>query len=186
MTTPLGHSLSALIVWLTSPPGRRKGLILLALLAFAALLPDFDYFPAIWGDLELANLNHQGFSHSLLFAALSSVALAYVAKWLGCGPVLRVYPLVLVASLSHLLLDYLTYDGREPVGVVLLWPFSNARFYSPVTIFGGVTKGNFSDFFSLHNLRVIGLELLILAPLAILVWIVVKRVAESLPSNRDS
>lgn len=177
MTTPVGHTLFAFIINLTAPrKGRKESLLLFGVLVLAALVPDFDYFPVLWGDFTLANLNHQGFTHSVFFALLASVALAYVASWLGCGKPARLFPFVFSASLSHLLLDYLTFDGRDPVGIMLLWPFSDARFNSPVSVFGGIIKGSFSEIVSAHNVGVVLQEVLVLAPVAFLVWIIAIRV----------
>lgn len=175
MTTPVGHSLFGVIVYLFASRGSRKGLLLFALLMTAAFLPDFDYFPVLWGDLKLANLNHQWFTHSLLFVFVSGLALAIVGKWLQLGSIAKLYLFIVAIMLSHLLLDYLTYDGREPKGILLLWPFSDQRFNSPVSVFGGVAKGSFSDLFSLHNLGVVGGELLIVGVPALLLWFYLRR-----------
>lgn len=177
MTTPAGHTLFAFIAYLLAPhKGRKESLFLFGVLLFAAMLPDFDYFPVLWGDFTLANLNHQGFSHSILFALLAAIALAYVAGWLRCGKSMQLLPFILTASLSHLLLDYLTFDGRDPIGIMLLWPFSDARFNSPVSIFGGIIKGSFSDVVSLHNVGVVLQEILVLGPVALVVWFIAVRV----------
>lgn len=177
MTTPAGHTLFAFVAYLLAPhKGRKESLLLFAVLLFAAMLPDFDYFPVLWGDFTLANLNHQGFSHSILFALLAATALSYIAGWLGCGRPMRLFPFVFIASLSHLLLDYLTFDGRDPIGIMLLWPFSDTRFNSPVSVFGGIIKGSLSDIVSLHNFGVVLQEVLVLGPVALVVWIVAVRV----------
>lgn len=176
MTTPVGHTLFAFIVHLTAPhKGRKESLLLFGVLVIAALAPDFDYFPLLWGDFTLANLNHQGFSHSIFFALIAATALAYVAHWLGCGKTSHLFPFVFSASLSHLLLDYLTFDGREPIGIMLLWPFSDARFNSPFSVFGGIIKDSFSEIVSLHNLGVVLQEALVLFPVVLLVWFIAVR-----------
>jgi inner membrane protein len=177
MTTPIGHSLFGLIVYFSMAISERKrSLALLALFLIAVMIPDFDYFPMLWGDLELANLNHQGFTHSLFFAVLIAIALAVIGAKIARISALRLYPFVLIALLSHYLLDFLTYDGREPFGIPLLWPFSDARFNSPLTVFGGFAKGSFSDFVSLHNFRIVAGEILILGIPALLLWWLSERI----------
>ena len=176
MTTPIGHSLFALSLYWLARLRERGGLVLLVVLIFGALAPDIDYFPLLWGDLHLANLNHQGFTHSLVFALIVSVGIAIVGSWFGAGKATRLYPFVLLACVSHLLLDYLTFDGREPVGIPLLWPFSDARFNFTGGIFGGFSKGSFGDIFSVYNLGVIGREILILGLPTLAIWLLARRV----------
>jgi membrane-bound metal-dependent hydrolase YbcI (DUF457 family) len=172
MTTPAGHALFGLAVFLTTPgTNRRAALILLALLLAAAFTPDADLFPLLWGDLSTANQLHQHVTHSLLFTAAAALALALAARLLGCGDFIRLSPYFIAAAWSHLLLDLLTSDTREPIGVMLLWPFSNARFSSPVSIFGGLAKSRPEELISWHNAGVIAGEILVLAPLVIAVWL---------------
>ena len=174
MTTPAGHSLFAVIVFgLWRMFNGRRPWLLVFILA-AAFLPDLDYFPLLWGDLHLANLNHQGFTHSILFIVLGCLVISILAKWFKQGGVFQLFPFILASGLSHLLLDYLTYDGRAPVGIPLLWPL-DMRFNSPVTIFGGVAKGSLADLLSLHNLFVVGGEILIMGLPALVIWILSER-----------
>jgi inner membrane protein len=176
MTTPLGHGLFALALYLAAP-GREplRRLLFFALLFIAAMAPDMDYFPILWGDFRLANLNHQGFTHSLVFCLLIAVPLAYIGKWLGLGRARSLYPWLAAAALSHLLLDFFTFDGREPFGVPLLWPLSDTRFTSGISLFGGVIKGSVADLFSLHNARVMLNEILWLGIPVLLLWLYGRR-----------
>jgi membrane-bound metal-dependent hydrolase YbcI (DUF457 family) len=155
---------------------RQESFVFFLIVWLAAVLPDIDYYPILWGDLSLANHNHQWFTHSILFSLLSSVVLAIVGKWLLRGTITakRLFIPILIAALSHLVFDYLTYDGRYPIGIPLLWPLE-ARFNSPISIFGGVSKGSFSQIFSIHNLLVILRELLVGGFLVILVWFFSRR-----------
>jgi len=171
MPTPVGHTLAGIAVWLFSrAAASRRSLVLLFFLWVAAVAPDIDYFPVFWGDLELANLNHQHYTHSIFFSLLSATALSIVAKWFLPGSTaLKLFPLMLIAALSHQFFDYLTYDGRDPVGIPLLWPL-DMRFNSPVSVFAGVAKGSFSDVVSLHNAFVIAREILLVGVVVLLGW----------------
>ncbi|MFQ5584838.1 MAG: hypothetical protein ACE5GL_10420, partial [Calditrichia bacterium] len=40
--------------------------------------------------------------------------------------------------LSHLVLDYFSYDGRPPIGIPIFWPLSNEYFMFPNPIFPGI------------------------------------------------
>ena len=171
MTTPAGHFLFGLGVYLATPSGgRRTAIVLFVLLMAAAFAPDLDLYPLLWGDFDAANLNHQHFSHSLLFTAAAGLALAGVAALLGCGPFLRLSPYFLAAAWSHVLLDFLTIDTREPVGIMPFWPLSDARFNSPVAIFDGLHKGALGELLSWHNVGVVAGEVLILAPVVAVIW----------------
>lgn len=171
MTTPIGHSLTGIAVFLTTAGSeQRKSFMLFALIMAAALAPDIDYFPILWGDLLSANAGHQGFTHSLIFSTSTALILAAAAALLKLGRYLPLLPFFIASAWSHLLLDLLTYDGREPVGIMLLWPWEQ-RFHSPLEIFGGFAKGSFADMVSWHNFTVVAGEIMILAPIAIGVWL---------------
>ncbi len=91
------------------------------------LLPDLDVAGFNFGIKYADALGHRGLSHSLLFA-LTIGALAWLAApllrarrglaFLFCGG----------AVLSHIALDALTNGG---LGVAVLWPFSDQRYFFP-------------------------------------------------------
>src|ERR1043166_9518715 len=100
-----------------------------AMIAFSALslAPDLDVLAFRFGIPYSAPFGHRGAAHSVCVAlALAAVAVAAsrdprkVQLWLLCAAV----------AVSHGLLDTLT-DGV--LGVALLWPFSNERFFAPWT-----------------------------------------------------
>jgi inner membrane protein len=99
--------------------------------AMCAILPDADVlgfrFGVSYGDF----LGHRGFTHSLLFASLlasgalvlvSGLRLVYV-RW-GL-----VWLYLFLATASHGVLDAFTNGG---LGVALLAPFDNTRYFFPV------------------------------------------------------
>ena len=175
MTTPIGHSLAGVIVFLMgSGLGIRRSLWLFVLLLAAATASDIDYFPILWGDLAAANLGHQGLTHSLIFATAVALVLAATAAAVRLGGFVRLLPFFIAAAWSHLLLDMLTYDGNAPVGIMLLWPWE-VRFHGPVEVFGGFAKASFADMLSWHNALVIGGEIAILGAVALAVWLVAVR-----------
>ncbi|OON67237.1 metal-dependent hydrolase [Hymenobacter sp. CRA2] len=97
------------------------------LTALCAIAPDFDAVTFKLGIPYASMWGHRGFTHSLVFAALLGLLLAYGA-WprTTCRA-----PLVLwffLATASHPLLDMLTNGG---LGVALLAPFSAERFFFP-------------------------------------------------------
>jgi inner membrane protein len=95
-----------------------------------AAAPDFDTFAMRAFDIPYGSFfGHRGFFHSPFFLILFSAVLAAVvarrrarSAWL---------PLALLwagAAITHPLLDMLTDGGA---GVMLLYPFSEARFFFP-------------------------------------------------------
>ena len=139
MPSPLIHlAVAAAAARLAPPPDApRPRLRLFAVAAVASLLPDVDAAAGLLASVspETLSLVHNQGTHSLLFCALATPLLSLLAR-----PFLRPLRyrtvLALVAALlaSHLLLDFFTW-GR---GLMLLWPFSDARFASPVPLFYGV------------------------------------------------
>jgi len=100
---------------------------LLALIA-ASALADIDVLAFRFGIPYRAPFGHRGATHSIACAVLLGTATAFV---LARGGRQSFWPAELVACLvavSHPLLDALTDGG---LGVALLWPFSNARFFAP-------------------------------------------------------
>lgn len=125
MPTILTHAAVPLAIGL----GRGSSAIprrLLAAGVAAAMLPDFDVVAFKLGIAYADAFGHRGASHSLLFALL--VALFALA----CAPALRssrpaAFLFVGIAAASHPLLDMLTNGG---LGVALLWPWSEQRFFA--------------------------------------------------------
>ncbi len=170
MPLPFGHSLMGYTIAESSrfklSPNVWMNIFIFALLAN---LPDIDYLP---GYLEgFPNRYHHHEIHSLGFAALMGLVggLVYLrmrGKFWACF-----LPIFFAVS-SHLLLDLLTEDFSEPHGMMLLWPLNSEFYEVPWKIFASVNKSNHSsDFFislfTLHNLRVVLIELVIMLPLAL-------------------
>jgi inner membrane protein len=179
MPLPLAHSLAGVAVWATldrssdlRPAGR------LALAVVIANAPDLDLVPGVLlGD---PNRFHHGFTHSLLTAVAVGVALGWAARCRVPPALARAFPgggigtAILVAALwsSHVVLDMLTHDASSPMGVLALWPLSDARFHL-VDIFERADKvaGPASavefvrSLLSAHNARALLREGLILGPL---------------------
>jgi inner membrane protein len=96
----------------------------------AALLPDLDVVAFRFGVPYADQFGHRGMSHSLAFALLVALlgALA-LRRW--HVPVGTSIWFLFVAGASHGLLDMLTTGG---LGVALLWPWTDERFFAPVQV----------------------------------------------------
>jgi inner membrane protein len=95
----------------------------------ASVLPDADVLAFTLGIPYSHPLGHRGASHSLAFALAMALAAAALHARLGATR-RAAFAFVLAAAASHPLLDAFTDGG---LGVALLWPFSEARFFAPVT-----------------------------------------------------
>ncbi len=123
-----------------------------------ALLPDADVVAFALGIPYEAPWGHRGATHSLVFAGLVGLLGAGVAR-LARLPALRTGLLVAATVASHGVADAFTDGG---LGAALLWPFSDARFFAPVTPIPVAPIG--LSFVSMRGLRVAAAELVLFAP----------------------
>lgn len=182
MTSPVGHSLGGYIVGgrrssihATPAAGIMPVLSSLLFIVFAANAADLDFLLGAWmGDFN--GYHHRG-SHSIA-AVLGFTAVVYFMASL-----LKLHAGTLAATgglayASHLALDWLTADTTAPFGLQLFWPVSEQFMLAPQNLFLNIEHGAMTDsmvhalpsIFSLHNLAAIGLELLILGPLAMITF----------------
>ena len=75
-----------------------------------------------------------------------------------------------LAYASHTLLDWLGTDSSPPIGIMALWPFSSQHYESPWHVFMAISRRYWLPEFWTFNLLALGRELLILMPLAALVF----------------
>jgi inner membrane protein len=188
MATPLGHALAGYAVYsFTRGTDGRDNRRLLLLCIFAATAPDLDFVPGLL--MGTPARYHQGVTHSLGFALLMSLGAAGVgSRWGISLPLLC--SCTSIASLSHLVLDFLGPDTRPPFGIPLLWPISDQHFISPVPILLGVrhatTAGtSISEWaqrlLHLHNFAAIAWEALLAMP-----FILLGRWYRGIPLSRQS
>ncbi len=143
----------------TPAPRRWSVRIALSLLALA---PDLDVVAFALGVPYGAPWGHRGAGHSLV-VALGVGALAFgLARALG-WPAVRVGLTVALVVGSHGLLDLFTDGG---LGMAILWPFSDARFFAPWRPIPVAPIG--AGMFSARGLYVLGVELVLFLP----VWVV--------------
>ena len=89
-------------------------------------MPDADVIAFSLGIPYPAPFGHRGAFHSLAFAAVCGVALGVLAAFAKL-PAWRLGAIAGLVVASHGLLDTLTDGG---LGVALLWPFSNERYFA--------------------------------------------------------
>lgn len=127
---------------------------LLALGVFASMLPDFDVVAFRLGIAYADGFGHRGASHSLLFAFIVAASAA------GLAPLLhstrkKCFAFIALCTLSHGLLDMCTNGG---LGIGLLWPYSEHRFFMPWRVIEVSPIG--TGFFSSRAWPVLASELL--------------------------
>ena len=77
---------------------------------------------------------------------------------------------------SHTLLDWLGTDSSPPIGIMALWPVSRQYFESSVHLFPAVSRRYWlPEAFWLPNLHSVLWELIILAPVTIVVRLLRRR-----------
>ncbi len=111
---------------------RATGAVYAAAAALACL-PDADVVAFALRIPYEHPYGHRGMTHSLVFAALASLAVALpLARRRRIASVsersMPLWLLLLAIAASHGVLDAFTSGGR---GIALCWPFSNERFFAP-------------------------------------------------------
>jgi inner membrane protein len=130
----------------------------------ASVLPDVDAVGFALGVPYGSPLGHRGFTHSFCFALLVALACVPFAVRFGASR-LAVFAVVFASAASHGLLDAMTTGG---LGVALLSPVSNGRFFLPWRVIR-VSPIGVAAFFSGRGLRILASELLwIWTPCAVL------------------
>lgn len=100
----------------------------MAVLSCLSLLADLDVIAFSLGIPYSAPFGHRGATHSLVFAAIAGSVAGYAVARIGVWPMPFAILIAVAVAVSHPLLDAMTDGG---LGVALLWPFSNARFFAP-------------------------------------------------------
>ncbi|MCL6711717.1 metal-dependent hydrolase [Pseudomonas sp. R2.Fl] len=126
MPTVFAHALVPIAIGLGLGRRRIPPRLLMAGAA-AAMLPDADVVAFKFGIAYADALGHRGASHSVVFALLLGVLAALCRRTLRARA-WTAFLFVACSGLSHPLLDMLTNGG---LGVALLWPWSEQRFFAP-------------------------------------------------------
>jgi membrane-bound metal-dependent hydrolase YbcI (DUF457 family) len=112
--------------WLVSRamPGEWNRKEATAAVTLGAVLPDLDHAASLVGGSEMYVRVHRGLSHSLLGVTVSSLVVALLfARFGHWKDRKRLFLLILLGQLSHVVLDLLNAYGTQ-----VLQPFSDARF----------------------------------------------------------
>ncbi len=138
MPSPLAHAMSGAAIYLALRETDGVDSRRMAIVAFTASLHDLDLLPGLLFGAEWAI--HRVATHSLAAALLFS---AGVYALLGARPhasAMRMWQMLSLAYLSHLLLDWVSYDDTLPQGIAIWWPLSTDYYMAKVTIFNNVVR----------------------------------------------
>lgn len=198
MATPIGHALAGLAVASLARLANSRPVeapicptsigvqvrhilqvrgVSVMLAVVMAMAPDLDLIPGMVQGQPVRY--HGGISHSLgcgILLSLLAAGLWRMARLPNNLPTRMVFTISMLAFASHLLLDMMGPDGREPFGIPLLWPLSDARYLTPRPILFGVhhastTTAGFGEFlsgvFSWPNMIAILWECVLTMPLIV-------------------
>jgi membrane-bound metal-dependent hydrolase YbcI (DUF457 family) len=116
-------------------------------------------------DLDFLVGQHSQHTHSVAaVAVVGAIALAARrgrARWALAAA---------AAYASHILLDALGNDTTPPIGVMALWPFSDAYYQSDLHVFMAISRRYWLPGFVMHNLTAVFWEAVLLALPTVLVW----------------
>ncbi|HUP94532.1 MAG TPA: metal-dependent hydrolase [Burkholderiales bacterium] len=115
-----------------------------------SMLPDLDVYLGAF----VAAIDHRGVTHSLVFALTCAAIASGLAPSLDTRR-LTAFWFIAVITASHGLLDACTNGGS---GILLLWPFSNDRYFMPWQVIE-VSPLGVSAFLSQRGLEVLASEL---------------------------
>jgi hypothetical protein len=175
MPSPVGHVIAGVTVgWLIAGSPKVPDTLGREALLFGALaaLPDIDL---LFGA-------HSGPTHGLGAALVVGIVAGLVQRVRMRRPgTTGLSPLALAAACSaaygsHAFLDWLGTDTSPPIGIMALWPFSDAHYESNLHLFMAISRRYYHGWmFVRHNAMALVWELMILVPLLVLTIIVRSR-----------
>jgi membrane-bound metal-dependent hydrolase YbcI (DUF457 family) len=162
MPSPVAHILGGLAAAFAADAFARRPSMTVPVLIGAAAM-------AIAPDFDLVAGTHRTYSHSI--GAVAGVALICWLVVLTRGANLAVVAVLTAAYASHLPLDWLSKDTREPSGVTAFWPFSSRYYTSSFDVFGEISRRYWlPDEFIFNNLKAAMWELALMGPLVLIAW----------------
>ncbi len=148
--TPVGHSSLALLGFELIES--KKNYLRLFFLVLLANFPDIDLIINFFLPYNL-KIQHQLYTHNVFFVLLSVIILFPFFKSKRDRIVL------FFIGYSHLILDLIVVDYKQPIGFKLFYPISD-KFFN-YGFFPTFYKANINEILSIHNLLVLLLEAMI-------------------------
>jgi len=166
MSSFIGHSLAAISTYyVEKPPTSRNTRYWLGWLIIVASAPDVDHIiPALHLTYQYQDVR---ISHSIVLSLVLPIGTILLLTLLGCKGRSRIIrsQQVILAGLSHLVLDLLTGVNKLP----LLWPFSRETFKLPFGLLPSAGQVNLFNYFLYRNLLI---EIGVIAPLVYTAYLI--------------
>ena len=163
MPSPVGHALGGLVAAFLVDSLTRRPRLTLPLLAGAAAI-------AVAPDLDLLAGSHRTYTHSIGGVAIVGVACWLIRRTRRAGATAAAA--LTAAYASHLPLDWLSKDTREPSGLMALWPLTSTYYQSGLDVFGETSRRYWlPEEIILGNLRAASWELAVMGPCLFLAWV---------------
>jgi membrane-bound metal-dependent hydrolase YbcI (DUF457 family) len=125
---------------------------------------------ALAPDIDILFFSHRTAAHSAGALGLVVAVTALAARWRG-WPLLATTLACGIAFGGHVFLDWLGQDGTTPIGLLALWPFSDAYYISGIDLFADVSRRYWKpEEVIFKNAHTIIREVAILLPVAVLGW----------------
>ena len=124
MTTIFSHALVPLATGLGLGQTRVSRRLMYAGM-LASILPDFDTIGFKFGVAYASQFGHRGFSHSIFMAFCVGLCAMLAHRQLNTSRITAFW-FVGLSMLSHGLLDMLT---TSSMGVAILWPYNDVRYF---------------------------------------------------------
>jgi inner membrane protein len=142
-----------------TPRGQNptKAMVALSLLS---MWPDVDVVGFSLGVPYEAPFGHRGATHSSLVALAIGVLVFAYLRWRQSKAPAKTALVATLVALSHGWLDTMTFGGG--LGVALLWPFSDHRFWSPIRFIHVAPIG--FELFTKQGIAIMIVELIFFAP----------------------
>lgn len=167
--SPIAHALAGVAAgWIVDPPSRGDTRAAIQRsIAFSTL--------GMAPDLDLLFGAHSGPTHGLGAAVLVGFVAWLCLRALGRGGSGTTASACALAYASHTLLDWLGTDSSPPIGIMALWPIGRDYYESHLHVFMAISRRYWLPEFWTYNLRALLRELVILLPLATLVFVARRR-----------
>jgi inner membrane protein len=169
MPSPIGHAIAGIIAGSLVSPPRDHGVRVIAAYAAAGMAADLDLLVGA----------HSGPSHGIGAALLVGVITWTMLRRMRAERSGIFACAIAMAYTSHTLLDWMGTDSSPPIGIMALWPFSGQYFESPWHVFMAISRRYWLPEFWTVNLLALGRELLILLPVAVIVILIRRSIAEA-------
>lgn len=153
MASAFGHATMALGGSSFLPQSLRNKFII-GVGMISSALPDLDVIAFHFNIPYEHMFGHRGFTHSIFFAVVWAVLLAYLFKYFSLKNSISIIPVaifIFFCTVSHGVLDACTTGGR---GIAFFSPFNNNRYFLPWRVIK-VSPLSMERFFSTRGLVIL-------------------------------